>query len=34
VIDETGRDAQPVPNRPYIYLYNDGTIERKVIIKE
>jgi hypothetical protein len=34
IIDETGRDAQPVPNRPYIYLYNDGTIERKVIINE
>ena len=25
IIDETGRDAQPVPNRLLIYIYDDGT---------
>ena len=34
VIDETGRDAEPVPNRLLIYIYDDGTKEKKVIIKE
>jgi hypothetical protein len=33
IIDETGRDAQPEPNKLLIYVYDDGTIERKVIIK-
>ena len=32
VIDETGRDTQPEPNRLLIYIYDDGTKERKVII--
>ena len=33
IIDETGRDAQPEPNRLLIYIYNDGSKERKVIVK-
>ncbi len=34
VLDETGRDAIPVPNRLFIYVYDDGSREKKVIIKE
>lgn len=33
VIDETGRDANPEPNRLLIYIYDDGSKERKVIVK-
>ena len=32
VIDETGRDSEPLPNRLLIYIYDDGTKEKKVII--
>lgn len=32
IIDETGRDSEPVPNRLLIYIYDDGSKERKVII--
>ena len=34
VIDETGRDANPEPNRLLIYVYDDGTKEKKVIIEK
>jgi len=33
IVDETGRDAQPEPNKLLIYIYDDGSKERKVIIK-
>ena len=33
VIDETGRDAIPTPNGVFIYVYDDGSRERKVIVK-
>ena len=33
ILDEMGRDTKPVPNKTLIYLYSDGTIERKVIVK-
>lgn len=32
IIDETGRDAEPEPNRLLIYIYDDGSKEKKVII--
>ena len=34
IIDELGREAVPEPNKTFIYLYSDGTLERKIIIKE
>ena len=34
VIDETGRDAVPEPNRFYIYVYDDGSREKKMIVKD
>ena len=34
ILDEMGRDATPVPNKTFIYLYSDGTVERKLIVKE
>ena len=33
VIDETGRDAVPEPNRFYIYVYSDGSREKRMIVK-
>jgi len=33
VTDFMGKEATPEPNKPYIYIYNDGTIDRKIIIK-
>lgn len=33
VIDETGREAVPTPNGVFIYVYDDGSRERKVIVK-
>lgn len=33
VIDETGRDAVPSPNMFFIYMYDDGSREKKVIVK-
>jgi len=33
VLDETGRDAIPEPNRFYIYVYNDGSREKRMIVK-
>jgi hypothetical protein len=34
VIDETGREAVPEPNRFYIYVYSDGSREKKMIVKD
>jgi len=34
VIDETGREATPEPNRFYIYVYSDGSREKKMIVKD
>jgi len=33
VLDETGRDAISTPNGLFIYVYDDGSRERKVIVK-
>jgi hypothetical protein len=33
VIDETGREAVPEPNRFYIYVYSDGSREKRMIVK-
>ncbi len=34
VLDETGRDAVPEPNRFYIYVYSDGSREKRMIVKD
>jgi hypothetical protein len=34
ILDEMGRDTKPLPNKPLIYLYSDGSVERKIIIKD
>ncbi len=33
VLDETGRDAVPSPNRLFIYVYSDGSRQKKMIIE-
>ena len=34
IVDVLGRETPFKPNTPLIYIYNDGTVERKMIIKE
>jgi len=34
VIDETGRNAAPEPNRLLIYMYDDGSREKRMIVKD
>ena len=33
VIDLLGRESVESINRPLFYIYNDGTVEKKIIIK-
>ena len=33
VIDILGRDINPKKNKPFIEIYNDGTLEKKIIIE-
>jgi len=33
IIDTMGRETKPIPNTPLIYLYEDGSIEKKIILK-
>ena len=34
IVDVLGREKPFKPNTPLLYIYNDGTVERKMIIKE
>ena len=34
IVDVLGRETPFKPNTPLLYIYNDGTVERKMIIKE
>jgi hypothetical protein len=34
IMDELGRETTPEPNKVFIYIYSDGTVERKIIIKD
>jgi hypothetical protein len=34
IVDVLGRETPFKPNTPLLYIYNDGTVERKVIIEE
>ena len=33
VVDILGRDVKPEKNKPFIEIYNDGTVEKKIIIE-
>ena len=33
VLDLLGRDINPAKNKPFIEIYNDGTVEKKIIIE-
>ena len=33
VVDILGRDINPEKNKPFIEIYNDGTVEKKMIIE-
>jgi hypothetical protein len=28
-----GRESKPLPNVPLLYIYDDGSVEKKLIIK-
>ena len=34
IVDVLGRETPFKPNTPLLYIYNDGTVERKMIIEE
>jgi len=34
IVDVLGRERPFKPNIPLLYIYNDGTVERKMIIEE
>ena len=33
IIDVLGRKATPTYNAPLFYIYNDGTVEKKLIVQ-
>ena len=33
IIDVLGRETQPKPNTPLFYLYDDGTVEKRMLLK-
>ena len=33
VIDIFGRDSKEIKNKPLFYIYDDGTVEKKIIIE-
>jgi hypothetical protein len=33
VLDETGRDAVPTPNGVFIYVYDDGSREKRMVVE-
>ena len=34
IVDVLGRETPLKPNTPLLYIYNDGSVERKMIIKQ
>jgi hypothetical protein len=34
IVDVLGRETPFKPNTPLLYIYDDGTVERKMVIKE
>ena len=33
VLDVFGRSITPKPNMPLLYIYNDGTVEKRIVIQ-
>ena len=33
IVDEIGRESKPRKNIPLFYIYDDGTVEKKIIIE-
>ena len=33
IVDVLGRESKPQPNVPFFYIYDDGTVEKKIIIE-
>jgi Leucine-rich repeat (LRR) protein len=33
IVDMYGRESKPLPNVPLLYIYDDGSVEKKLIIK-
>ena len=33
IVDVLGRDAQSIPNSPVLYIYEDGTVEKRIVIR-
>ena len=32
IIDILGRDSKPIPNSTLLYIYEDGTVEKRIIV--
>ena len=33
IVDILGRNAKPIPNSPVLYIYEDGTVEKRIIVE-
>jgi hypothetical protein len=33
IIDILGRESQEIKNKPLFYIYNDGTVEKRIILE-
>ena len=33
IINSLGQSTQPKPNRPLFYIYDDGTVEKRIVIE-
>ena len=32
IVDILGRESKPIPNSPVLYIYEDGTVEKKIVV--
>ena len=32
IVDILGRDSKPIPNSPVLYIYEDGTVEKRIVV--
>ena len=33
IIDLSGRESPPIPNRLLLYLFNDGSVEKRIVVE-
>ena len=33
IVDILGRNTKPIPNSPVLYIYEDGTVEKRIIVE-